>query len=140
MADDLRSRVLAAVLGVRLNLGPGAIDLARRGESIRLSGNEADLLADAVMAVLAESAAPTFEFPNAWSPEQLAQFEAEWARITAEPNFYQIKILPPGPVEIWRRTPEERRAYLEDHRDEALAAGIPGDLIDLLIAEAEDQP
>lgn len=52
MNGDLPARIRAAVLEVQLWLGPNALDLARRGEPVRLSGNEADALTDAVMGVL----------------------------------------------------------------------------------------
>lgn len=61
------------------------------------------------------------------------RFEAEVATGT-----YTWKSLPPSAFVLRRRTPEARRAYLEEHRDEAIANGIPGDLLDLLIGEFED--
>ncbi len=67
--DDLRSRIREAALGVRLHLGPNALDLARRGEPVRLSGNEADLLTDAVIAAIGHEA-------SAESPPLREQLEA----------------------------------------------------------------
>lgn len=46
--------------------------------------------------------------------------------------------MPDGALTWRRRTAEERRAYLIDHRDEALAYGIPADLVDLMIGDADD--
>ncbi|QBJ94463.1 hypothetical protein D0Z67_29275 (plasmid) [Streptomyces seoulensis] len=51
----LRDRVAAAARTVSLRLGPNALAMAERGEPIILSGGEADMVADAVLAVLPES-------------------------------------------------------------------------------------
>jgi hypothetical protein len=56
----------------------------------------------------------------------------------AAPRDGALRILPDGALTWRRRTPEERRAYLTDHRDEALAYGIPADLVDLMIGDAEE--
>jgi hypothetical protein len=56
----------------------------------------------------------------------------------AAPRDGPLRILPDGALTWRRRTAEERRAYLTDHRAEALAYGIPGDLVDLMIGDAEE--
>ena len=56
----------------------------------------------------------------------------------AAPRDGAIRILPDGALTWRRRTPEERRAYLTDHREEALAYGIPANLVDLMIGDAEE--
>lgn len=43
----------------------------------------------------------------------------------------------PSPFVLHRRTATERRAYLTEHRAEAIAHGIPEDLIDLMIADGD---
>jgi hypothetical protein len=48
-----------------------------------------------------------------------------------------LRILPDGALTWRRRTPGERRVYLTEHREEALAYGIPADLVDLMIGDAE---
>ncbi|MFK4801709.1 hypothetical protein ACI3K5_23880 [Streptomyces sp. MPA0124] len=48
----LRDRIAAAVRTIQLRLGPNAVAMAQRGEPIILNLNEADDLADAVLAVL----------------------------------------------------------------------------------------
>jgi hypothetical protein len=141
MSDDLRARILAAVLDVRLHLGPNALSLASRGEAVRLSGNEADSLTEVVMSVLDEAFAQpplaVYCDPVPETPELAIlrkQFQAAYVRDKGKP----LKVLPPNAVMIRRRTPEQRRAYLVEHRDEAIANGIPEQLIDLFIQEAED--
>lgn len=56
----------------------------------------------------------------------------------AAPRDGALRILPDGALTWRRRTPEERRTYLTEHRDEALAYGIPTDLVDLMIGDAEE--
>lgn len=51
-ASPLRDRLAEAALTVLLHLGPGAIATAKAGWPIRLSGGEADQVADAVLAVV----------------------------------------------------------------------------------------
>lgn len=48
---DLRDRLVTALGNVRLRLGPNALAMIGRGEAIRLSGNEKDDVADAVLGV-----------------------------------------------------------------------------------------
>jgi hypothetical protein len=43
-------------------------------------------------------------------------------------------------VQIRRRTPEESRAYLTDHRDEQIAKGVSAKIIDALIASTYERP
>lgn len=65
-----------------------------------------------------------------WSPEQIA----EWTRVFNESARGPLKVMPPNASDLWRRyTPGQRRAYLDEHRDEAVASGIPEDLVDLMI-------
>ncbi len=43
------------------------------------------------------AAMPAISCPEDWTPEQVAEFEAEWARLTSDPTFgHQVKLLPPG--------------------------------------------
>lgn len=56
----------------------------------------------------------------------------------AAPRHGPLRILPDGALTWRRRTPEERRTYLTDYRDEALAYGIPAALVDLMIGDAEE--
>jgi hypothetical protein len=44
-----------------------------------------------------------------------------------------------GRVRLTRRTPEESRAYLIEHRDEQIAQGVPAEVIDALIAATHDE-
>lgn len=68
-----------------------------------------------------------------WSPEQIA----EWTRVFNEGARGPLKVMPPNAADLWRRhTPEQRRAWLLEHRDEAIERGIPGDLVDLMIRDA----
>jgi hypothetical protein len=55
--QTLRDRIAEAARTVRLRLGPNAIAMAQRGEPIILNMNEADDLADAVLAVLGDQRA-----------------------------------------------------------------------------------
>jgi hypothetical protein len=51
----LRDRIAEVVRTVELRLGPGAVDVARRGLPISVNLSEADAMADAVLAVLPAS-------------------------------------------------------------------------------------
>lgn len=62
-------------------------------------------------------------------------FEEAWAAARRDRG---VRVMPDGALAWRNRTPEQRRDYLTDHRDEALEYGIPADLVDLMIAEAED--
>lgn len=62
------------------------------------------------------------------------EFRKAW---DAAPRDGAVRIMPDGSLAWRRRTAEERRAYLTDHRDEALAYGIPAELVDLMIGDAE---
>lgn len=66
----LRDRIAEQARTVRLRLGPNAIAMAQRGEPIILNLNEADDLADAVLAVLPEPADQAAE-------ERIEQAEAD---------------------------------------------------------------
>jgi hypothetical protein len=50
-APDLRDRLVTALSDVRLRLGPNALAMIGRGEAIRLSGNEKDDIADAMLGI-----------------------------------------------------------------------------------------
>jgi len=128
VSDDLRARI-ARVL--REHEPPTHVD--RDG----LPADEFDCCADAVMAVLDEVFPPSLAHAADFeiTPEQAEAWQAAWDELAAKPST--ILIEPPSAVMIRRYTPEQRRAYLTDHRDEALANGIPADLIDMLIADAE---
>lgn len=63
------------------------------------------------------------------------KFREAW---DAAPRTGAVRIMPDGALAWRRRTPEERRAYLAEHRDEALAYGIPAELVDLMIGDAEE--
>jgi hypothetical protein len=40
---------------------------------------------------------PEFTAPDDWTPERVAEFEAEWARLASDPEFgRQVRLLPPG--------------------------------------------
>lgn len=69
------------------------------------------------------------------TPEAAAEFAQRFREEVKKSG--PLRVLPPSAVEIRRRSPEERRRYLTDHRDEAIAKGIPSDLIDMFIADAE---
>jgi len=44
-----------------------------------------------------DAVTPEFTAPEGWTPEQVAQFEAEWKRLTSDPEFgHQVWLLPPG--------------------------------------------
>jgi len=134
---DLRRAIRDAARSVPIRLGPNALDLAQRGGPIYLNGGETDELVDAVMAVLDETFPPRFALvaDAEITPEQADAWQAAWDELAERPATFLVA--PPNAVMIRRRTPEQRRAYLTDNRDEALANGIPADLIDMLIADAE---
>jgi hypothetical protein len=71
------------------------------------------------------------------TPEQLAELAANF-REQLKKRTVPI-VLAPGAVELRRRTPAERRAYLLEHRDEAITHGIPEDLVDWMIQDAEGE-
>ena len=40
---------------------------------------------------------PEFTAPGEWTPEQVAEFTAEWKRRTSDPEFWrETRLLPPG--------------------------------------------
>ena len=131
MTDDLRARVRAAISATATLRG---LDGPERTE---LATVPLDIATDAVMAVLDQEFPPPLivDFgETTLSPEQIA----EWTRVFNEAQTGPLRVLPPNAPEIWRRrTPAERRAYLEAHRTEAIERGVPGDLIDLMIQDAE---
>lgn len=127
MTDDLRSRILAAL---RDHQPPTHVD------SQGLPPDEFGCCADAVMAVLGEQFPPmlVLDPPSGLSPKQVAA----WAEAVSSDTTQRLMILPPNASDLWRRrTPAERRAYLEAHRDEAIERGIPVDLVDMMIRDAE---
>jgi hypothetical protein len=126
VTEDLRRRIAEAL---RDHQPPTHVD------SEGLPPDEFDCCADAVIAVLDETVLRpyTLDFSKA-DPELAEKFMAKiraW-ELAGRP----LKMLPPSAVMIRRRTPEERHRYLVEHRDEALAKGIPADLIDMMIDEA----
>lgn len=123
-AADLRARILDAAVSI---LGPGDTEDDPHPDAERI--------ADAVMAVLDEAFMPmlVLDVPPTWTPED----EARWKAVFDEATKGRITVMPPNAVAIRRRAPEQRRAYLVEHRDEALANGIPADLIDMMIADTE---
>jgi hypothetical protein len=129
---DLRARIAAAL---REHQPPTHVD------SAGLPADEFDCCADAVMAVLDEAFPPRFALAadSEITPEQAEAWQAarDEALGADEAGPHRFVVAPPNAVVIRRRTPEQRRAYLTDNRDEALANGIPADLIDMLIADAE---
>lgn len=153
MTGDLRALILEA-----LNTAPAAVIRDDPEEAARYSvrpyarhdkhqchafcalcSGEADTLADAVMAVLDKAFPPAlavFAEPAAQTPE-LAELRDRFAAAYEAQKAQPLRIMPPNAVAIRRRTPEERRRYLVEHRDEALANGIPAELIDMMIADAE---
>ncbi|MEU5661931.1 hypothetical protein GTW69_41560 [Streptomyces sp. SID7760] len=52
--DELRARVAAAARAITIRLGPNALAMASAQQPIRLSGGEADMVASAVVDVLAQ--------------------------------------------------------------------------------------
>ncbi|MFF2228321.1 hypothetical protein ACFVV7_33945 [Streptomyces globisporus] len=52
--DELRSRIAAAARAISIRLGPNALAMASAHQPIRLSGGEADMVATAVVGVLAQ--------------------------------------------------------------------------------------
>lgn len=106
-----------------------------------LCRGEADTLVGAVMAVLDEAFPPQLAIAADFeiTHEQAAAWQAAWTEAFGadEAGPRRFIVAPPNAVMIYRRTPEQRRAYLTGHRDEALANGIPADLIDMMIADAE---
>jgi hypothetical protein len=60
------------------------------------------------------------------------------AVMEAAPRNGALRVLPDGALAWYRRAPEERRVYLTKHRVEAMAYGIPADLVDLMIGDAEE--
>lgn len=131
MTDDLRARILAAL---REHQPPTHVD------SQGLPPDEFECCADAVMAVLGEQFPPmlALDAPPELSPEQVAAWQTQWAEAVSGDTTQRLVILPPNSSDLWRRrTPAERRAYLEAHRDEAIERGIPEDLIDMMIRDAE---
>jgi hypothetical protein len=52
VSDELRDKVRQAVLAAEIRPGSNALYLALRGKPIRLSGNEADELTEAIMAII----------------------------------------------------------------------------------------
>lgn len=68
--------------------------------------------------------------------DEAAELHRAWLEAQADSPGGLI-VLPPNASDLWRRcTPEQRRAYLDGHRAEAAAAGIPEDLVDLMIRDA----
>jgi hypothetical protein len=42
---------------------------------------------------------PEFTAPDTWTAEQVAEFEAEWERLTSDPAFgHRVRLLPPGAI------------------------------------------
>jgi len=138
MSDDLRRAIRAAARSVPIRLGPAALDIAQRGGPIYLNGGETGQLVDAVMAVLDEAFPPRQFLDPApqMRLEDVAAWYVAWAEVLGGDAQMRMTVLPPDAAAIYRRTPEQRRAYLIDHRDEALANGIPADLIDMILASS----
>jgi hypothetical protein len=122
--------------------------LARRWAGLVDPGCAGGTFADEVLAqagrtllVLLDTPPPTVSVycdPGAETEDLAALREKSAAAFRAAVESWDgtLGVLPPTALAIWRRTPFERRRYLIEHRTEALARGIPGDLIDLLVAEA----
>ncbi len=131
MTDDLRARILVA---------PREHQPPTHTDSQGLPPDEFECCADAVMAVLGEQFPPALvlDSPSGLSAEQVAAWQAQWAEAVSGDTTQRLVILPPNSSDLWRRrTPAERRAHLEAHRDEAIERGIPGDLVDMMIRDAE---
>lgn len=135
MTDDLRTRIRSAISAqatARGLEGPGRVETA----TVPL-----DAATDAVMAALDREFPPLFALdpPPELSPEQVAAWQAQWAEAISGDTRQHLIVLPPNASDLWRRhTPTERRAYLETHRDEAIERGIPEDLVDMMIRDAEN--
>ncbi len=119
MTDDLHARIRAALDGCRVCTP--------------------DAQADAVMAVLDEASPPQLTLaPEQVSDEEMARLHRLWLEAQAD-STGGLVILPPNASDLWRRyTPEQRRDWLTEHRDDAIERGIPGDLVDLIIQDGED--
>lgn len=74
------------------------------------------------------------------SLEEIEEWRERFQAAMASGARAELVEMPPTAFVLRRRTPEARRAYLTEHRDEAVARGIPGDLIDIMIAEDESCP
>lgn len=143
--SDLRARILAALTTTPTKHETGrARPFDTHGTEHRYDGTcalcrgEADTLTDAVMAVLDEAFPPPLSLDaHPPGPDELALAKAAFAAAYERDKDKPLRILPPDAVAIRRRAPGERHRYLVEHRDEALANGIPADLIDMLIADAE---
>ena len=76
-------------------------------------------------------------FNPSLSDEQIADLTARFReQIKRRPAPIELG---PSAVTLRRRSPEERRAYLLEHRDEAIANGIPEELVDWMIQDAESE-
>lgn len=132
MSDDLRHRIAQAL---------SDHEQARLGlDADRYPAERWLCCADAVLAVLDQQFPPMLALdpPPEMNPEQVAAWQAQWAEAVSGDTQVRVMVLPPSASDLWRRrTPDERRAYLQAHRDEAIERGIPGDLIDLMIQDAE---
>lgn len=117
MSDDLRARIRATLDDCR-TLTP-------------------DAQTDAVMAVLDAQFPPLLAITPR-SDEETARLHRLWLEAQAD-STGGLVVLPPNASDLWRRyTPEQRRDWLTEHRDDAIDRGIPGDLVDLVIRDAED--
>lgn len=132
MSDDLRHRIARALADHEQQ------DLALDAD--RYPAERWLCCADAVIAVLDQQFPPMLALdpPPEMNPEQAAAWQAQWAEAVSGDTTQRLVVLPPSASDLWRRrTPDERRAYLLARRDEAVERGIPGDLIDLMIQDAE---
>ena len=132
MTRDLRARIRAA-LSARASLrgltGP---------ERIETVTGPLDAFVDAVMAVLDDEFPPTLVAAPPLTDDEAAELHRAWLEVQADSRGGLI-VLPPNASDLWRRhTPEQRRDWLIGHRDEAIANGIPGDLVDLMIRDGGD--
>jgi len=131
MTDDIRHdpRTVNLVAGflAREFGDDGFLPFSKRdGAAVRLL----DLLAEAFPPMLALA-------PGQLSDVEMARLHRLWLEAQAD-STGGLAILPPNASDLWRRyTPEQRRAWLTGHRDDAIERGIPGDLVDLMIQDAE---
>jgi hypothetical protein len=137
VSDDLRARIRAALLAVNHPYEPD--ELARIPDSQSVAARVGDLV-DVVMAVLDEAFPPQFALaPGQVSDAEMARLHRLWLQAQAD-STGGLVILPPNASDLWRRyTPEQRRDWLTAHRDDAIERGIPGDLVDLMIRDAEPE-
>lgn len=153
MPDELTAdRIRAYLAGTGWTLGPigaGAALWQRHGGSIRLPHEMTDWdLGKAVMDIgIAEDRHPgdvhadvlAYDGPAVGGPVQ-TQPLLEGGCVFPMPSREHLEQMA-GRVEVRlrRRTPDEARAWLLEHRDKYIAQGIPAEILDRMIDDTYDQ-